>query len=762
MTDELIGKRFGGYEILSMIGKGGMATVYRAHQVSMNRVVALKILPRQYLNDENYMMRFNREVRIIAQLEHRNIVPVHDYGEQDGQPYIVMRYMGGGSVDDRLNGGALPLDAIRGILEQIAPALDYAHSRSVLHRDIKPSNVLMDDNGGAFLTDFGIARIMGDPTVSTATQGVIGTPSYMSPEQAQGQPLDSRSDIYALGIMLFEMATGKRPFESDTPYGVAVLQVTAPPPPPTSINPNLPPAVEAVILRAIRKRREDRYADAAALAAAFAVAIRTGGGAAPALSIPLPSAVDVALPDYPTAPTPLPIPNPPRQTPAATFVQTVGTPPGSAPPGSTPPNAAPLPMQAPARANRTGRPVHARPDRWWIGAVVGLLIGCALLTLIIGVGALIVIQTQREEADIRRATETAAILATLGAPTPVDGTPISRASAESAQTTAEPRRTAATAPPALPSETGASDVESPVGVRPVVTDLRGRIVYAGERASNGRALPMGEVGDHNLYLLDLSTRAESRLTGTAYAEIAPAISPDGESVAFIANRDDDFDLYVISLNTLAVRRLTQNNIPDRAPAWSRDRGLIVFSSDTRGDGGYDLYQITPNGTGLTLIYEAPSGQRASDPVWTADGRYLLFTQGAAGDARTWEIMRLDSATRTVTALTDNDHKDWQPALAPDGRILYLTETFDGATLRGYAGVVSADVDGGDTALLYDGDGYESSARFSGDGALFLYTSDVSGRDEVYAIPAGLLPSSAIDGERVSEHGAYGAAWLGEE
>ncbi|MBZ0286800.1 MAG: serine/threonine protein kinase, partial [Anaerolineae bacterium] len=217
MTDNLIGKQIGGYEILDVIGHGGMATVYRSQQVSMNRVVAIKVLPKQFVTDDTYIQRFQREVEIAAKLEHRNIVPVHDYGQYEGQPYIIMRYMNGGSVDDLLRRGPLDVDKILDVVEQIAPALDFAHSKNVLHRDLKPSNILLDDDGGAYLTDFGIARVLGEQQGATiTTQGVVGTPSYMSPEQAQGHPLDNRSDVYSLGVTIFEMATARRPFQSDT------------------------------------------------------------------------------------------------------------------------------------------------------------------------------------------------------------------------------------------------------------------------------------------------------------------------------------------------------------------------------------------------------------------------------------------------------------------------------------------------------------------------------------------------------------------
>ncbi|HEX2622296.1 MAG TPA: serine/threonine-protein kinase, partial [Phototrophicaceae bacterium] len=275
MVDELIGKQFGGYEVLSRIGRGGMATVFLAIQTSMNRQVAIKVLPRDQMKDDSYLQRFEREVNVVARLEHRNIVPVYDHGTFDGQPYIVMRYMNAGSIDDVLRQGPLSPEKFLNIIEQIAPALDYAHSKNVLHRDLKPGNVLMDDDGGAYITDFGIARILGTEGQGSTitTQGVVGTPSYMSPEQAQGQPLDGRSDVYSLGVMLFEMATGRRPFQSDTPYSIAVMQVTTPPPPPRSINPKLTTAVESVIYKTMKKKAEERYQTASLMAESLRLAV---------------------------------------------------------------------------------------------------------------------------------------------------------------------------------------------------------------------------------------------------------------------------------------------------------------------------------------------------------------------------------------------------------------------------------------------------------------------------------------------------------
>jgi len=271
MNDSLIGTILGGYEIVQEIGQGGMATVYRAHQLSMNRDVAINVLPPHFVRQTASLERFKQEANIVSRLEHRAIVPVHDYGEYEGIPYIVMRYMDGGAVDELLTKGPISPEITVQILEQIAPALDYAHREGVLHRDLKPSNILLDSNGDAYITDFGIARILGSNNKLT-TSGVVGTPSYMSPEQAQGHDLDGRSDIYALGVVLYEMLAGVRPFEGETPYNIAVKHVTEPPPSPCGINPKLSRAIEQVLLKALAKSRDARYATAVDLAHALKTA----------------------------------------------------------------------------------------------------------------------------------------------------------------------------------------------------------------------------------------------------------------------------------------------------------------------------------------------------------------------------------------------------------------------------------------------------------------------------------------------------------
>src|SRR5512138_1626920 len=269
------GQMLGPYRIISQIGRGGMANVYKAYQPSVDRYVAIKVLPTQLAESKEFATRFHQEARIIAMLEHPHILPVFDYGESDGIAYFVMRYLDAGTLKDKMESGRpLPLNDIDRIFTQLAEALSYAHSHGVVHRDLKPANALIDSFGNVFLTDFGIAKLLESASPRlTQTDAVMGTPAYISPEQAQGQTVDQRSDIYSLGIILYEMVTGSVPFIADTPLAVLFKHITDPLPLPSKVKPDVPESIEKVILKALAKNPQDRFATASEFVEAWKSAL---------------------------------------------------------------------------------------------------------------------------------------------------------------------------------------------------------------------------------------------------------------------------------------------------------------------------------------------------------------------------------------------------------------------------------------------------------------------------------------------------------
>lgn len=270
-------EKFGRYEIKSEIGRGGMATVYHAYDPNFERDVAIKVLPQAFLHDLQFRERFEREAKMIASLEHPAIVPVYDFGEEDGQPYIVMRFMAGGSLAEQLRQVPLSLEDTSRIISRLAPALDAAHARDIIHRDLKPGNVLFDQYGIAFLSDFGIARIVQESSATLTGESVIGTPAYMSPEQIKGEKtIDGRSDTYALGVLIFQMLTGQVPYRSETSTKVMMMHVLEPVPDVQETRTDLPLACTAVIAKAMAKDPEDRFATTGELAIALERASRDG------------------------------------------------------------------------------------------------------------------------------------------------------------------------------------------------------------------------------------------------------------------------------------------------------------------------------------------------------------------------------------------------------------------------------------------------------------------------------------------------------
>ncbi|MCB9455542.1 MAG: protein kinase [Anaerolineaceae bacterium] len=417
--DNLSGQTIAGYAVLDLLGQGGMGAVYRAHQTSLGRDVAFKVLTPALASQPDYAQRFSREARTSAALEHAHIVPVHDYGTFGGVSYVVMRLLTGGSLAERLyqaqeNGGDLPpLSESAEVIKHLASALDYAHSRGVIHRDIKASNVMFDDQGSAFLVDFGIAKLTHATTGLTGSGMVIGTPSYMAPEQWRGESITPATDQYALGVLAYSMVTGRLPFEAPTPFALMHKHLNEEPTPPQFWRETLPENIKAVLDQALAKHPRNRFPSCTEFAAALVEAVKESGEM-PSGFFRKPLRGKAASPVRPVtptagkAPTPAPSRKPaPAPVPADADLPTITPPPMSG--SGTGQSTVPQPAQGLSPAT-TGETTRVSPLRA-IGSKP-LVWGAAIIALLIISGLVLVVLPQASQQAAGETATSAAEIAT--------------------------------------------------------------------------------------------------------------------------------------------------------------------------------------------------------------------------------------------------------------------------------------------------------------------------------------------------------------
>jgi serine/threonine-protein kinase len=344
------GENVGPYRIIEQLGQGGMATVFKAYHPALDRYVALKVMHPAFMQDPQFLRRFQREAKVVARLDHPNIVPVYDFADHQNQPYLVMKFVEGETLKAVLDRGWPAKDRILAIVRAVGAALSYAHAQGVLHRDIKPSNILLTSGSGVFLTDFGLARIAEAGQSTLSGDQLLGTPHYISPEQARGeQNLDEGTDIYSLGIVLYQLCVGRVPFSSDTPFSIIHDHIYTPLPLPRSINAKIPEDLEKVLLKALAKDRKDRFNTVAETIEAFERAVQgVSPWSAAEAAVGAPTAVAGAAAPAAEAAAAAVAAIPPK--PAATQPQEPTVPQAAAP--QAPVSTVPQPVATPARRTR--------------------------------------------------------------------------------------------------------------------------------------------------------------------------------------------------------------------------------------------------------------------------------------------------------------------------------------------------------------------------------------------------------------------------
>jgi serine/threonine protein kinase len=615
--EDLTGKQLGSYRVVAPLGEGGMAIVYKAYQAGMDRYVALKILPRYFASDPQFSGRFEQEAKVLARLLHPHILPVHDYGEVDGYTYIVMPFVESGTLADLLEGDPLPLTQIRRIIAQVGDALDYAHSQGVIHRDVKPSNILVDQRGNCLLTDFGIAKMVEGSIHFTRTGGIVGTPAYMSPEQIQGEGLDGRSDVYSLGIVLYEMATGRPPYRAETPPAIFVKHLHDPLPPPRTLNPALPEATERVILKALAKKREDRYATAGDMV----------------------QALQAAMPDTPHTEVALD-----EETEAVISRETMVEEPeleGVETELLVTPTEAPEPATASVEERPEALSVRSARERvpalrsdvimrrvtQVLSRPIALRILAAVVILVIlGIVIGFVFRPLTGALDSR-----------LAFVSDRDGNLeiyVMDEAGEVAQLT----------------RNSASDTD------PSWSPNKARIAFASDRD-----------GNWEIYWASTDGAELTRVTYNSASDTQPAWSPNGDYIAFTSNRDGKREIYLAGPDGIARVTHTPGDAESWEPAWGPNN-IILFTSNR--DGKRDIYHTNEAGE-IVRITHTPGDSESWSPAWAWGGNYTAFVSNRDGSQEIYTLSE-GGALQRISHTPSSGRGSWEPAPSAFGEFIAFT------------------------------------------------------------------------------------------
>ena len=746
MTDDLTGKYLGPYQIVAPLGKGGMGVVYKAYQPNLARYVALKVLPRRFTDDPTFVGRFWQEARAAAKLEHPHILPVYDYGEYEGHHYITMQLVRDGSLAQLLIGKPLLLEQIGHIIAQVSGALDYAHSREVIHRDVKPDNILISRQGGCMLTDFGIAKLLESTAHLTQIGTSVGTPTYMSPEQFRGdEDLDGRSDVYSLGVVLYEMATGRPPFLGTTAQALQWKHLNELPPPPRSLNPALPEAVVAVILKTLAKNREERYTTAGdmalALQAALPRVLLAGEEGGVAILGAMPDVVDVedqaaqssqpigeaeltAVLKATSAATPVVTPIEGRQAAGGAEREVIES------------------SQA-AEAQGKARTTETRPTTNFLQKIpvvvwpAVLLVVAAVVLGAIGLRSVSTSNPPTLAADVGIAQTPMQTAMPTAVPTPIP----QPTSTNTPEPTAEPTATlpvtatpepavtetpiptsSPTAPPTDTITPTPLPTDTPRAIQPLAADLSGRL-----------AIPLMYGNEPKVYIVSTSGDVQ----GIVGAARQPDYSPDGKKLIVNGEGSAWDKLRVLDPTGGAPFEIGDPALAGHAhPSWSPGGDQVIYDDGTIDPAGYRIFTRDLNtngpGTGPGTQLRAGIGRGeliGRNPLWTTQDRFIFrgcntwevgqesecgiwVMQGnggtpqkltanpnhiptdvqantvvyASAEKGDWSIYTLDIRSGATKQITEDGMNDGLAAVSPDGRSVAFLSDRDGRLAVWYVGV----------------------------------------------------------------------------
>ena len=681
----MMGQVLGRYEIVEELGQGGMATVYRAYQPDLDRFVALKVLAPEFARDRAFLARFRREAAIAARLHHPHIAPIYDIGESDGAPYIAMRYVPGRTLGELVDeDGPLRLERALTILRQIAAALDYAHAHGIVHRDVKPGNILIEEGDRVSLVDFGIAWV-GDRTRLTQQGTLTGTPEYMAPEQALGQPVTNRTDLYALGIIAFRLLTGEVPFTAESGLAVLHRQAYDRPPSIRAFRPDLSRSADAAVQRALAKRPEDRFATAAEFVAAL------------------------SAPDRPAVPV--------RRT---TLIAGAPHPPATATAGA---------------ANAAGS-----RRIWPLVVAAGLLILALAGGLIAGPTFL---RSASDSADSTTAARPLAGSPVAGDPgaTPGGTSAAGLAVAQPTETaTASPTVQVAAATPTVPAATPTAPPQAaaPTGGTPDAGNRNpaGQTAQADQAQAQATLTPTVEAQPTATQARPPAPTAPAAAAspdapaptqaGGAAGEATPSVPGPTGRILFASTRAGSprSDIFLVNADGSSLQRLTTDSITNLYPDWSPDGSRFVYMSlegvPTMGSPAGDLFIMNLDGSGRVRLTQ---GAQAKWPKWSPDGQWIVFANASENRSELYDIYRVRADGGPIQRLTNNPGFDGFPAWTPDGRIVF--------TRGNQLAIMNAD--GSQPQALTSGSGDRWYPVVSPDGRRIAFASNRTGSWDIFTL-----------------------------